>query len=79
MLVLTYFAPERDTALAFDATLATTGSLTVSLVIALGATLASILGRSNTHLHGFGLVTMAALGQIQAVLSLGIYLSWAGQ
>lgn len=79
VLVLTYFAPERYTALAFDAALATTGPVTVTLVIALGAGLATALGRSDTLLYGFGLVTMAALGPIIAVLSLGILLGIVGR
>lgn len=79
VLVLTYFAPERYTALAFDAALATTGPLTVTLVVALGASIATMLGRSDTLLYGFGLVTMAAIGPIAAVLTLGIYLRLAGQ
>lgn len=79
VLVLTYFAPERYTALAFDAALATTGPVTVTLVIALGTGLAAALGRNDTLLYGFGLVTMAALGPITAVLSLGILLNLLGR
>ncbi len=75
VLVLTYFAPERYTSLAFDAALATTGPVTVTLVIALGAGLATALGRHDTLLYGFGLVTMAAMGPIIGVLSLGILLN----
>ena len=77
-LVLTYFAPERYTALAFDAAFATTGPLTVSLVIALGTGLATAMGRSDTLLYGFGMVTMAAIGPMVSVLLLGIILGMRG-
>ncbi|MFP5501403.1 MAG: DUF1538 domain-containing protein [Candidatus Sericytochromatia bacterium] len=78
VLVLTYFTPEKYTAIAFDAALATTGPITVTLVIALGTGLALALGRSEVLLYGFGLVTMAALGPILTVLILGIILGRLG-
>jgi hypothetical protein len=73
-LVLTFFAPERYTGLAFDAALATTGPVTVPLTIALGSGLALALGRGDILVYGFGLVAFAALGPILCVLVLGIIL-----
>lgn len=73
-LVLTFFAPERYTGLAFDAALATTGPVTVPLTIALGSGLALALGRGDILVYGFGLVAFAALGPILCVLVLGIFL-----
>lgn len=73
-LVLTFFAPERYTGLAFDAALATTGPVTVPLAVALGSGLALALGRGDLLIFGFGLVAFAALGPILAVLLLGIVL-----
>ncbi|BBL80604.1 membrane protein [Rubrobacter xylanophilus] len=73
-LVLTFFAPERYTGLAFDAALATTGPVTVPLTIALGSGLALALGRGDVLIYGFGLVAFAALGTILCVLALGIFL-----
>ncbi|MEW6636948.1 MAG: DUF1538 domain-containing protein [Actinomycetota bacterium] len=73
-LVLTFFAPERYTGLAFDAALATTGPVTVPLAIALGSGLALALGRGDVLIYGFGLVAFAALGPILCVLALGIFL-----
>jgi hypothetical protein len=73
-LVLTFFAPERFTGLAFDAALATTGPVTVPLTIALGSGLALALGRGDVLIFGFGLVAFAALGPILCVLVLGILL-----
>lgn len=73
-IVLTFFAPERYTGLAFDAALATTGPVTVPLAIALGSGLALALGRGDILVFGFGLVAFAALGPILCVLILGIIL-----
>ncbi len=73
-LVLTFFAPERYTGLAFDAALATTGPVTVPLAVALGGGLAITLERGDILVFGFGLVAFAALGPILAVLVLGILL-----
>jgi hypothetical protein len=78
LLVLTYFAPEKYTSIAFDAALATTGPLTVTLIVALGAGLAAALGRGDVLLYGFGLVTTAAIGPIITVLLLGIVLGRIG-
>lgn len=74
VLVLTFFAPERFTGLAFDAALATTGPVTVPLTIALGSGLALALGRGDVLVFGFGLVAFAALGPVLCVLVLGIIL-----
>ena len=73
-LVLTFFAPERYTGLAFDAALATTGPVTVPLAVALGGGLALALGRGDVLIFGFGLVAFAALGPVLCVLVLGILL-----
>lgn len=75
LVTLTYFAPERYTSLAYDAALATTGPVTVPLVIALGVGLARALGRGDVLVFGFGLVALAAIGPIVTVLSLGILLN----
>ncbi|CAA9229332.1 MAG: Uncharacterized MFS-type transporter [uncultured Chloroflexia bacterium] len=77
-LVLTFFAPERYTGLAFDAALATTGPVTVPLAVALGSGLALALGRGDILVYGFGLVAFAALGPILCVLVLGIVLGDPG-
>ena len=74
VLVLTFFAPERYTALAFDAALATTGPVTVPLAVALGGGLALALDRGDILIYGFGLVAFAALGTILCVLVLSILL-----
>ena len=73
-LVLTFFAPERYTGLAFDAALATTGPVTVPLAVALGSGLALALERGDILVFGFGLVAFAALGPVLCVLMLGIVL-----
>ncbi len=75
VLSLTYFAPERYTALAFDAAMATTGPFTVALFLGIAAA----LGRSDALLFGFGILTMAGLGTIISVLLLGITLGLLGR
>lgn len=75
ILVLTYFAPERYTALAFDAALATTGPFTVTMSMGIAAA----IGRSDALLYGFGIITMAALGTISSILILGITLGLLGR
>ena len=77
-LVLTFFAPERYTGLAFDAALATTGPVTVPLAVALGSGLALALERGDILVFGFGLVAFAALGVVLGVLVLGIVLGDPG-
>jgi hypothetical protein len=77
-LVLTFFAPERFTGLAFDAALATTGPVTVPLAVALGSGLALALERGDILVFGFGLVAFAALGPVLCVLVLGIVLGDPG-
>jgi len=63
-------------ALAWDCGAVTTGPVTVPLVLSLGIGIASSAGKGNTSLSGFGIVTLASLFPIVAVLLLGLYLSW---
>lgn len=70
--LLVYLAPEEVTGLAFDAALATTGPVTVPVTVSLGIGLATALGGRDPLLDGFGVVTLAALGPVLAVLSLGL-------
>lgn len=72
--LLVYLAPEEVTGLAFDAALATTGPVTVPVTVSLGIGLATALGGRDPLLDGFGVVTLAALGPIMAVLLLGLVL-----
>ena len=59
--------------LAWDCGAVTTGPVTVPLVLALGIGVCRIVGDGSANNAGFGIVTLASLFPIIAVLSLGIY------
>ncbi len=61
--------------LAWDCGAVTTGPVTVPLVLSLGIGIAASAGKGDSSLSGFGVVTMASLFPIIAVLSLAIYTS----
>lgn len=61
--------------LAWDCGAVTTGPVTVPLVLALGVGIARMVGSADAGATGFGVVTLASLLPIVAVLSLGIYLN----
>ncbi len=62
--------------LAWDCGAVTTGPVTVPLVLSLGIGIASAAGKGNSSLSGFGVVTMASLFPILAVLLLAIFVSF---
>lgn len=81
VLVLTAYAwsnPDLRSVLglAWDCGAVTTGPVTVPLVLSLGIGIANAAGKGNSSLSGFGVVTMASLFPILAVLSLAIYVSF---
>jgi len=59
--------------LAWDCGAVTTGPVTVPLVLALGIGVCRVLGDGDTSNAGFGIVTLASLFPILAVLSLSFY------
>lgn len=63
--------------LAWDSGAVTTGPVTVPLVLALGIGIASAAGKGDSSLSGFGIVTLASLFPIVAVMCLGLYVSFA--
>ncbi len=62
--------------LAWDCGAVTTGPVTVPLVLALGIGIANSSGKVNSSLSGFGIVTLASLFPIFAVLVLAIFVSF---
>jgi hypothetical protein len=64
--------------LAWDCGAVTTGPVTVPLVLALGIGVATSVGKGSTPLAGFGIVTIASLLPVLAVLVLGGALEFAG-
>ncbi len=61
--------------LAFDCGAVTTGPVTVPLVLSLGIGIANAAGKGGTSLSGFGIVTLASLFPIVAVMMLTLYVS----
>ena len=64
--------------LAWDCGGVTTGPVTVPLVLALGMGVTSSLGKEDTGMSGFGIVTLASLFPIIAVLSLSLIMHYGG-
>ncbi|WP_291990972.1 DUF1538 domain-containing protein [Candidatus Accumulibacter sp. ACC007] len=64
--------------LAWDCGAVTTGPVTVPLVLAVGVGVAASTGRSDNPLSGFGIVTLASIFPILAVLGTAIYLTGLG-
>ena len=80
VVVLTIFfwtKPELRSVLglAWDCGAVTTGPVTVPLVLALGIGIANSAGKGNSTLSGFGIVTLASLFPILAVLLLTLFVS----
>ncbi|MBI2323493.1 MAG: DUF1538 domain-containing protein [Chloroflexi bacterium] len=65
-------------ALAWDTGGITTGPVTVPLVLALGLGVSAVLGRSDTGMSGFGIVTLASLWPVATVLSLALAVFYVG-
>jgi hypothetical protein len=63
--------------LAWDCGAVTTGPVTVPLVLALGIGIAAAAGKGSSSLSGFGIVTLASLFPIIAVMGLAIFVSQA--
>jgi len=77
VILTTYCSMDDDLAsvigLAWDCGAVTTGPVTVPLVLALGIGVASSGGKGDSQLSGFGIVTLASLFPILAVLALAIF------
>lgn len=68
---LTLFCPKPLSLAAWDVSPVISGAVTVPLFLALGIGLASIVGGENAGMAGFGLVTLASLGPVVALLLYG--------
>ena len=62
--------------LAWDSGAVTTGPVTVPLVLSLGIGIANAAGKGGSSMAGFGVVTIASLFPILAVLCLAIFVSF---
>ena len=73
VFLIAAFTPPRFVPVSFDAGGVTTGPLTVPFVIALGVGVASVMGGKSARTDGFGLVALASIGPLLAVLLLGVF------
>jgi len=71
MLLLSFLAPARFVPLAYDAGSVTTGVLTAPVLLALALGLSTVLARRSAATDGFGLLGLASVGPVIAVLLLG--------
>ncbi|SMN12609.1 Permease of the major facilitator superfamily [Bathymodiolus heckerae thiotrophic gill symbiont] len=72
VIIATIFAPEFIIGIAYDAGGVTTSTITVPLVTALGVGLASSIRGRNPMTDGFGMIAIASLLPIVAVMIFGI-------
>ncbi|HRZ86753.1 MAG TPA: DUF1538 domain-containing protein [bacterium] len=83
VVVLTFIAALDRNAkdivgLAWDAGGITTGTVTAPLVLALGVGMAAVLGKGETGMSGFGIITLCSIWPIACVLSYTLVCSWGG-
>jgi hypothetical protein len=72
VILLSLFTPPDFVPLAFDAGSVTTGALTAPIVLALGIGLSSVLAGRSAISDGFGLLGLASVGPIIAVMIMGM-------
>lgn len=70
---LAAFTPPHFVPISFDAGGVTTGPMTVPFILALGVGVASVLRGKSTSSDGFGMVALASIGPVLAVLLLGVF------
>ena len=71
-LVLTWFSNEEYVNVAWDSAGVTTGPVTVPLVLSMGLG----FGNAVDAVEGFGILSMASIGPIISVLTVGIWVQW---
>lgn len=73
VFILSLFVPEAFLAISFDAGGVTTGPMAVPFILALGIGVASVMRKgSSTSGEGFGLIGLASVGPILAIMILGV-------
>lgn len=77
VFILAFLAPQEYFAIAFDASGATTGPMTVPFIMALGMGVAAVKSNksSDSKADNFGLTGLASIGPIVAVLLMGLMMS----
>ncbi len=72
ILILSFFTSPEYVPVAFDASGATTGPVTVPVILSLGIGVTAVLGGKSTVKESFGLVGIASMGPILALMILGV-------
>lgn len=72
-LALSPWMPDEFIPISFDAGGVTTGPMAVPFILAFGVGIASVLRSDDKTTNGFGLVALASIGPIIAVLLLGMF------
>ncbi|WP_332697406.1 DUF1538 domain-containing protein [Halalkalibacter lacteus] len=72
VFLLAAFTPGSYIPISFDAGGVTTGPMTVPFILALGVGVAAVLRGKSSSSDSFGLVALASIGPILAVLMLGV-------
>jgi hypothetical protein len=76
LTIITFINPDTSSiiGLAWDCGAVTTGPVTVPLVLSLGIGVSAITSKGDSGMAGFGIVTLASLFPIMAVLTMGLIL-----
>jgi hypothetical protein len=72
VIILSLFTPAEFVPVAFDAGGVTTGPMTVPIILSLGIGFSSVLAGRSAISDGFGLIGLASVGPIIAVMLMGI-------
>ncbi|MDR3318457.1 MAG: DUF1538 domain-containing protein [Clostridiales bacterium] len=76
---LVFLVPPQYQALAFDASGATTGDVSVPFILALGLGVSATMSKSKTNDESFGIIGLASIGPIIAVFIYGLILGAKGE
>lgn len=72
IIILSFFTPPAFVPLAFDSGGVTTGPMAVPVILAIGLGVSSVLAGKSAISDGFGLIGLASIGPVIAVMLLGI-------
>lgn len=78
ILILSMFAGDSFLPLAFDTFGVTTGTISVPFIMAFGLGICAVRTGKNNQEDGFGLIALASIGPVIAVLILGIFVKTQG-
>jgi hypothetical protein len=70
--LLALFVPEHFFSVSFDAGGVTTGPITVPFILSLGVGVVNVLGTRRASSEGFGMVALASIGPVLAIMILGV-------